>query len=174
MREREFYGQVGDGHVDHASWGRPEDWTNARPAWKITAQNPGSDLAGETAAALAAASLVFRSADSSYQSLLLQHARQLYDFANENRGKYSDSIPNAGDFYRSWSGYGDELAWAAAWLLRATGEQRYQNDVEKHFAEFGLSTRPEEFSWDNKVAGVQILMAKITQHANYRQQAEHF
>ena len=106
--------------------------------------------------------------------MLLQHARQLYDFANENRGKYSDSIPNAGDFYRSWSGYGDELAWAAAWLLRVTGEQRYQNDVEKHFAEFDLSTRPEEFSWDNKVAGVQILMAKITQHANYRQQAEHF
>ena len=32
--------------------------------------------------------------------------------------------------------------------------------------------RPEEFGWDNKAAGAQILMAKITQQANYRQQAE--
>ncbi len=129
---------------------------------------------GETAAALAAASIVFRSVDPSYQSVLLTHARQLYDFANENRGTYSDSISNAAEFYRSWSGYGDELAWAAAWLLRATDEQRYQTDVEKHFNEFGLSKRPNEFAWDNKAAGVQVLMAKITQQANYRQQAETF
>ena len=26
-----FYGQVGDGNVDHAYWGRPEDMTMARP-----------------------------------------------------------------------------------------------------------------------------------------------
>ncbi|CAF1081762.1 unnamed protein product [Rotaria sp. Silwood1] len=174
VSEREFYGQVGDGHADHASWSRPEDWTMSRPAWKVTAQKPGSDLVGETAAALAAASIIFRSIDSVYHSILLTHARQLYDFANENRGKYSDSISNAGDFYRSWSGYGDELAWAAAWLLRATGEQRYQTDVEKHFKEFGLDRRPNEFGWDDKIAGVQVLMAKITQQANYRQQAESF
>lgn len=174
MSEREFYGQVGDGYADHASWGRPEDWTNSRPAWKVTAQKPGSDLVGETAAALAAASIVFRSVDPTYQSILLTHARQLYNFANENRGQYSDSISNAAEFYRSWSGYGDELAWAAAWLLRATGEQSYQTDVEKHFNEFDLSRRPDEFAWDNKAAGVQVLMAKITQQANYRQQAEAF
>ena len=27
----EFYGQVGDGHIDHAWWGRPEDMTMERP-----------------------------------------------------------------------------------------------------------------------------------------------
>ena len=32
----------------------------ARPSFKIDANNPGSDLAGETAAALAAASLPFK------------------------------------------------------------------------------------------------------------------
>ncbi|CAF4634798.1 unnamed protein product [Rotaria sp. Silwood2] len=174
VSEREFYGQVGDGYADHASWSRPEDWTMSRSAWKVTAEKPGSDLVGETAAALAAASIIFRSIDSKYQSVLLTHARQLYDFANENRGKYSDSISNAADFYRSWSGYGDELAWAAAWLLRATGEQRYETDVEKHFKEFGLDKRSNEFAWDDKTAGVQVLMAKITQQANYRQQAELF
>ena len=63
----------------------------------------------------------------------------MYNFANQYRGKYSDSIPNAFDFYRSWTGYGDELGWSAAWLLRATGDQRYQVDVERHYLEFGLN-----------------------------------
>lgn len=174
VKEREFYGQVGDGNDDHASWSRPEDWTKSRPAWKVTAQNPGSDLVGETAAALAAASIVFSKSDAAYSTKLLTHARQLYDFANENRGKYSDAISNAAAFYNSWSGYGDELAWAAAWLLRATGESRYQADAEKHIQQFSLDRRPNEFSWDDKTAGVQILLAKITGKTNYRQQAETF
>ena len=48
----EFYGQVADGNVDHAFWGRPEEYVANRPAWKIDANNPGSDLAGEASAAL--------------------------------------------------------------------------------------------------------------------------
>ncbi|CAM4762085.1 unnamed protein product [Rotaria magnacalcarata] len=174
VSEREFYGQVGDGHADHASWSRPEDWTAARPAWKVTTQKPGTDLVCETAAALAAASILFRSVDATYASKLLTHAQQLYKFGNEYRGKYSDSIPNAAEFYRSWSGFGDELAWAAAWLLRATGEASYEADVERHYREFGLDKRPNEFAWDEKTAGVQILMAKITTKQVYRQQAETF
>ena len=51
----------------------------------------GSDLAGETAAALAAASIVFKNVDSTYSNTLLTHAKQLFDFANNYRGKYSDS-----------------------------------------------------------------------------------
>ena len=110
--------KVGDGNVDHAYWGRPEDMTMARPAFKITPQKPGSDLAAETAAALAAASIAFRSSDVSYSMRLLQHAAELYDFADKYRGVYSDSIPNAANFYRSFSGYKDELVWGAAWLYK--------------------------------------------------------
>ena len=51
--------QVGDGHVDHSAWGRPEEMTMSRPSFYIDANNGGSDLAGETAAALAAGSLAF-------------------------------------------------------------------------------------------------------------------
>jgi len=56
----ELYAQVGDGHADHSHWTRAEDMNIARPSFKIDANNPGSDLAGETAAALAAASLPFK------------------------------------------------------------------------------------------------------------------
>jgi endoglucanase len=59
----------------------------------------GSDLAGETAAALAAASIVFKNVDSTYSNTLLTHAEQLFDFANNYRGKYSDSITDARNFY---------------------------------------------------------------------------
>jgi len=37
----EFYGQVGQGELDHAFWGRPEDMTMARPAFKIDTSRPG-------------------------------------------------------------------------------------------------------------------------------------
>jgi hypothetical protein len=37
----EFYGQVGQGELDHAYWGRPEDMTMARPAYKIDTSRPG-------------------------------------------------------------------------------------------------------------------------------------
>merc|ERR1711892_1428399 len=121
--EFELIGQIGDGYDDHAYWGRPEDMTMDRPAFKITASAPGSDLAGETAAALAASSIYFRNQlDYSYADNCLNHAKQLLDFADKYRGKYTDAIP-AGSFYESWSGYNDEIVWAAAWVAKATGDQ---------------------------------------------------
>lgn len=59
VSNNELYVQVGDGHADHSYWGRPEEMTMDRPALKVTTSLPGSDVAGETAAALAAASIVF-------------------------------------------------------------------------------------------------------------------
>jgi len=71
-----------------------------RPAFAINPSKPGSDLAGETAAALAAASILFKSSNSGYSANLLNRAKQLFDFANKNRGTYADSIPKIKDFYK--------------------------------------------------------------------------
>lgn len=51
--------------------------TTDRRAYKISPSNPGSDLAGETAAAMAAASIVFRRSNPAYSRELLQHAYQV-------------------------------------------------------------------------------------------------
>jgi len=51
----------------------------------------GSDLAGETAAALAAASMVFRTDKPEYATKCLSHARQLYRFASQYRGLYHEA-----------------------------------------------------------------------------------
>jgi len=164
----EFYGQVGKGGEDHASWNRPEDWTAKRPAYKVDAAKPGSDLVGETAAALAVASIAFKKSDAAYSAKLLTAAESLFKFANEHRGKYSDSIADVHDFYNSWSGFGDELAWAAAWLYRATNNKDYLKKSEELAKEFKLLGLSPQFGWDDKTPGVQILLAKLTGEQVYK------
>ena len=96
----EFIGQVGDGNIDHLFWGRPEDMTMERPSFYLTEDAPGSDLVGETAAALAASSMVYRILnDTALADEALSHARVLFDFANNYRGDYTDSIPESANFY---------------------------------------------------------------------------
>lgn len=48
-----------------------------RSVFKIDTNSPGSDVAAETAAALAAASLVFKTTDPIYAKLLLSRAREV-------------------------------------------------------------------------------------------------
>ena len=96
----EFIGQVGDGNIDHVFWGRPEDMTMERPSFYLTEDAPGSDLVGETAAALAASSMVYRSInDLDLADEALRHAEELFDFAYYYRGAYTDSIPESANFY---------------------------------------------------------------------------
>ncbi|XP_030951891.1 endoglucanase 6 isoform X2 [Quercus lobata] len=157
-----LYGEVGDGNSDHYCWQRPEDMTTDRHAYKIDPSNPGSDLAGETAAAMAAASLVFRHSKPAYANELLSHAHQLFDFADKYRGKYDSSISVAQKYYQSISGYNDELLWAAAWLYQATDNQYYLNYLGKNGDILGgTGWSMSEFSWDVKYAGVQTLVAKF-------------
>ncbi|GFP85858.1 endoglucanase 24 [Phtheirospermum japonicum] len=150
-----LYIQVGSPKADHSCWERPEDMTEARPLTQVNTSAPGSDVAAETAAALASASLVFRTADSAYSSLLLSHAKQLFTFADKFRALYSNSIPEVQTFYNS-TGYGDELLWAASWLYHATGERSYFEYVTgKNGDDFANWGSPTWFSWDNKLAGTQ-------------------
>jgi hypothetical protein len=51
-----------------------------RPAFQVNTNRPGSDVAAETAAALAAASLAFRDLDSIYSARLLTSAIQVCMF----------------------------------------------------------------------------------------------
>lgn len=55
--------------------------TTSRAAYRIDPNHPGSDLAGETAAAMAAASMVFRRYNPSYSAELLKHAYQVHLFS---------------------------------------------------------------------------------------------
>ncbi|KAF5478188.1 hypothetical protein F2P56_004770 [Juglans regia] len=148
-----LYTQVGDGNSDHQCWERPEDMDTSRTLYKITSKSPGTEAAAEAAAALSAASIVFKGIDSNYSRSLLNQSRTLFEFADKYRGSYQASCP----FYCSYSGYQDELLWAAAWLYKASGESRYLSYVSSNQ---GWSQAVSEFSWDNKFVGAQTLLAK--------------
>jgi len=168
-----FYGQVGRGDLDHAFWGPHEAMQMQRPAFRIDAEHPGSELAGEAAAALAAAAILFQDHDPDYAAICLRHARELFEFADRHRGIYTDSIPDARAYYHSFTGYHDELAWAAAWLYRATQDPAYLEKAEKIYAaELTAGDWRWTHSWDDKKYGTAVLLSQLTRKKRYRQDVE--
>jgi endoglucanase len=174
----ELFGQIGQGGLDHAWWGPVEVMQMARPAAKISASCPGSDLAGETAAALAAASMAFRPTDPTYADTLVQHARQLYSFADTFRGVYSQCISDAAGFYQSFSGFNDELVWGALWLFRATGDQTFLAKAQAGYANLSnqqqtnIKSYKWTHAWDDKSYGSYVLLAKLTNVQQYHDDAQ--
>ena len=75
---------MGDGNADHQCWERPEDMDTPRTLYKIDANSPGTEAAGESAAALAAASIVFKNIDANYSSRLLSQSKSVSNYSNVN------------------------------------------------------------------------------------------
>lgn len=74
-----------------------------------------------------------------------------------SRAKYSDSVPDAALYYKSWSGFHDELLWAAAWLYKATNDSTYLGMARKMYGVMGgKNFIATEFSWDQKMPGAQV------------------
>lgn len=169
----ELYVQIGDGEADHKWWGPAEVMTMARPSHKITASCPGSDVAAETAASLASAAIVFKTDDPTYSATLLSHAKQLYSFADTYRGKYSDCVTAAAAYYKSWSGYQDELVWGAYWLYKATGDATYLAKAEAEYTKLSVenqtTTRSYKWTvaWDDKSYAMYPLLAMETGKQQY-------
>eukprot|EP00624_Nannochloropsis_granulata_P004445 evm.model.NODE_31977_length_99932_cov_29.870142.26 len=201
----ELYVQVGD-QEDLAYWSPPEmSLPSQRNAYKVTCKNPGTEPAAETAAAMAAGSMVFRHLDPVYAELLLSHAKQLHGFAGRCKGNYvvEGGIREATPFYPS-QGYEDELAWSALFLYKATMDKAYLTQAQKLYptccsaagragglppvatkrsAGSGSSggvdieifpVNVAAFSYDDKAAGVQLLLHNLTGEAKYALDATAF
>ncbi|CAD5330355.1 unnamed protein product [Arabidopsis thaliana] len=155
--------QVGEPTPDHQCWERPEDMDTPRTAYALEAPKPASDLAGEITAALAAASIAFKRFDPRYSKLLLDNALRTFEYADSHRGSYTNNPETklaVCPFYCSVNGYEDELLWGAAWLRRATGKDSYIKYLVENSQSFGSDSNYFEFGWDNKVGGVNVLVAK--------------
>lgn len=168
----ELYVQVGDGEADHKWWGPAEVMAMARPSYKVSASCPGSDVAAETAAALASSAIVLKD-DAAYASKLITHAKQLYSFADTYRGNYSDCVTAASAYYKSWSGYQDELVWGAYWLYKATGDATYLAKAEAEYDKLGTENQTTTHkykwtvAWDDKTFGAYALLAMETGKQKY-------
>ncbi|KAF8405319.1 hypothetical protein HHK36_010223 [Tetracentron sinense] len=174
--------QVGDPIKDHNCWERPEDMDTVRTVYTVDAPNPASDVAGETAAALSASSMAFRSSDPGYAETLLRTAIRVFEYADNYRGAYSDNADvkdGACPFYCDFDGYQashlpitctflhtfeslcfDELLWGAAWLRRASQNDSYLSYIQNNGKTLGADDNINEFGWDNKHAGLNVLVSK--------------
>jgi Glycosyl hydrolase family 9/Legume lectin domain/PA14 domain len=193
----EFYTQVGSmgsgPRDDHSNWVIAEviDQVTDRPAYKINTTTRGSDIAGQAAAALAAASIVFRqqggAINLNYADLLLSKSEKLFDFADSYRGMGQIIAPNgvaqAIVGYEDTSYY-DELVWSATWLHKAalaknTGYgDRYLTRAEVIWNDPNANpirgNYQGEQSWQTVDKGAELLLTQLTNKAIYRQEVESY
>ncbi|GLJ16176.1 hypothetical protein SUGI_0270130 [Cryptomeria japonica] len=156
-----IYSQVGSAINDIECWQRPEDMEYKRPVSEC--KGGASDLAGEMAAALGAASLVFK--DSEYSAKLVEAAQKVYEFAQKSeKGKYTDSDPACGGaavgFYNS-SGYYDELMWGGVWVFFATGNWSYLQHALNGYNTDNKTSLNGVFDWDDKLFATQVLLTRL-------------
>ena len=167
-----YYYQVGEGGSDHGFWGPCEvvDLATNRPSYKVDKDHPGGAVCAETAASLAAASVVFKDEDAEYSKLCLQHAKSLYEFA----AKYpsDDGYTAANGFYNSWSGSSDELSWASIWLYIATNDKSYLDKAKTYYEAAGHDY-DWAMCWDDVHIGCLMMLAKLTDEKEYKDEIEH-
>jgi endoglucanase len=171
-----YYYQVGDGSLDHAWWGPAEVMQMSRPSYKVDINNPGSTVVGEAAAELAAAATVLKDSDPAYAAKCLEHAKQLFNFADTTKSDAGYTAANG--YYNSWSGFYDELSWSATWLYLATNDSTYLSKAETYVPNW--STQPQSTTiaykwaqnWDDVHYGAQLLLARITNKQIYKDSTE--
>lgn len=175
---KEFYYQVGEGGSDHSWWGPCEVMPMERPSYKVTAKYPGSTVVGETAAALAVASLAFRPTDPEFADQCLDHAKSLFKFADKTKSDAGYLM--AEGFYKSWNGFYDELSWAATWLYLATQDNAYLKKAESYVSKWQTTGADKTIHyqwthcWDDKHYGAGLLLARITGKPIYQEFLEHY
>lgn len=56
----------------------------------------------------------------------------------------------------------DELLWGAAWLRRASSDDTYLRYLQNNGKTLGADDNINEFGWDNKHAGINVLVSKVS------------
>ncbi|KAI9100694.1 family 9 glycoside hydrolase [Phlyctochytrium arcticum] len=164
--------------IDFGYFGPPEEYLQGVPgnyprrAFYCTG-GPGlnqgcSDIAGDYAAALAAAAVVLKDVDAAYAQRCSDTARQIYGFATKYLNSYQTATVLTGvgwNNYRQWypsNGYDDELALASTWLHLATGDAAYLTQARAHLAK---NVNLGEYSWADKGIAAYVQLYRITKDA---------
>ncbi len=162
-----LYYMCGYEESDHSVWIPHEllDYRTKRTSFKVDASTPGSDVAGQAAAALAIASLIFEPTNPQYAETCLTHAKQLFKFADTYRGKNPLKT-----LYPSGS-YVDDLAWGAIWLYIKTKDTAYL-DKAKTVLPAKLLGGQHTHCWDDVSYGAALKIAQVTHDADYTAMVE--
>jgi len=140
--------------IDHMYWGRAHQQKGKRPVFIYKKGMKAADLMGKVASALASSSLVFKSVDDKFADTLLKHAIQVYKIGKSSPGVYSAHFRSATDIYPS-TNWEDDMAWAAAWLYKATGRNKYLREAVKYWKKRYWDMT---IGWDNSGAATAVML----------------
>ncbi|MCQ2464956.1 MAG: glycoside hydrolase family 9 protein [Oscillospiraceae bacterium] len=166
--------QIGEGIPDHKWWGAAE-LVELEMGKRPSAVGDGSCVVGEMSAALAAGAAALRGKSDKTDGYL-ECAEHYFDLAWSVQSDKGYSA--ASTFYDSWSGFWDELFFAANWLYIATGEKKYLDKAEECIPNLGRENQSEElkytwgFCWDDVTQGGFLLYAQNTGNEEYIKQVQ--
>lgn len=157
-----LYYMCGYNESDHSVWVPHEllDYVTDRKSFVLNPSIPGSDVAGQTAACLAIASIIFEPTDPGYADVCLMHAKQIFDFGDKYKGK------NPLDVLYPSGGYMDDMAWGAIWLYIKTGEPVYL-DKAKSYLPINSLGGGHTHCWDDVSYGAALKIAQHTKDEGY-------
>ncbi|MGN0589992.1 glycoside hydrolase family 9 protein [Ruminococcus sp.] len=171
--------QIGEIGFDHKWWGSAEVYMRKYELMQGETERPyyttkDSNVTGEMAAALAAGYLVFKDSDPALAKTYLEHAENCFKIADTTRDHKntpaSDSMYPSSHFY-------DELFWAANWMYKATGDQKYLDLCESDYIpNLGKEDQSTEMKytwgmcWDDVQQGGTLLYALNTGDATWKEQ----
>jgi endoglucanase len=163
--------QVGDGQSDHNWWGpvevlekEVEAGNMKRPYHTIT---KATCVTAQMSAALAIGAKLFKN------DTYLKHAKSLFELSDKTRSDEDYNNGPANNFYKSWSGFYDELMWSAAWLNIATGDAAYLQKAGEYVKNLNKQNQTDKIeykdahSWDDVHYGAMVLLAKLTDKKEY-------
>lgn len=157
IKKGSYIGQIGHPDIDHDYWGRAHEQKGPRPYFMWTEGMNGADLMSKVSAALASASILYKDDDEKFSRDLLQHAKDLYEMAVNSPGLYSSHFKTATKIYKS-SEWIDDMAWAAAWLFKATSNRSYLKDSVHYWTKRYWDVTA---GWDNVGAPTAVLLYQL-------------
>ncbi|MDE5565060.1 MAG: glycoside hydrolase family 9 protein, partial [Oscillospiraceae bacterium] len=171
-------GLIADDAFDHVWWGSAEVYMrkfklkggdDVRPYDEITC----TSTVAQMAAAMAAGSIAFKDKDPDRAADYLKHAESLFKLADTTRSNEDQGQTGKGDYYKC-SDFYDDLFYAANWMYKATGEQKYLDLCEKDYIpEFPLENQSSDrkftwgFCWDDASQAAALLYAQNTGKAEW-------
>lgn len=148
-----------------------------RPAFKVTRNNPGTDVTASCAGAMAAASMLYSGQilpaatsgnqepadlqDDAYAASLLSRAKMLFDVAQNAQPQqvYQKAVPQVAWAYAS-TDYTDELVLGAALLAAATGQSNYSSYAQDTYNSNGYPLTSGALNWDGHGPALPVIMTQ--------------
>ncbi len=173
-------GTIGDG-FDHQWWGSAEVYMrkykltsgeDARPFDLITSTSTTSQMA----AAMAAGYIAFKEENPALAASYLEHAESLFELSDATRSNEDQGVQKS---YYPATDYFDDLFYAANWLYRATGEQKYLDKCDEYIPNLATESQSTErkftwgFCWDDALQGASLLYYENTGKEEWKTQMEH-